>query len=156
MAFNIRSGPRSAPHLEAPAQRVAPKTALLRPGASLIDALERLLDWDDRGAAFATWRFEPGLGGPGGERLAFRLCWIIAPPSPPAEALLPGEDGDALRRQAEALFQPWTLTQHVGPDLRPIDDPARLEILERPYEPEAGATAGAISIWVAALNGCAK
>jgi ATP-dependent helicase HepA len=85
-----------------------PKTALLRPGASLIGALERLLDWDDRGAAFATWRFEPGTGGPGEERLAFRMCWVIAPPSPPAEALLPGEDRDALRRQAEAFLQrPW-------------------------------------------------
>ncbi|MBS5904546.1 MAG: hypothetical protein KIC89_17885 [Acetobacteraceae bacterium] len=113
-----------------------PKTALLRPGASLIDALERLLDWDDRGAAFATWRLEPGAGGPGEERLAFRLCWVIAPLNPPAEVLLPGEDGAALRRQAEAFLQPWTLTQHLGPDLRPIEDQAWLEILQRPYQPE--------------------
>lgn len=119
-----------------------PNTALLRPGASLIDALERLLDWDDRGAAFATWRFEPGRGGPGEERLAFRLCWIIAPASPQAEALLSSEDGNALRRQAEAFLQPWTLTQHVASDLRPIDDPDWLEILERPYQPDAGATGG--------------
>lgn len=119
-----------------------PKTALLRPGASLIDALERLLEWDDRGAAFATWRFKPGLGGPGEERLAFRMCWIVAPPSPPSEALLPGEDGDALRRQAESLLQPWTLTQHVGPDLRPIEDPTWLGLLERPYQPHAETTGG--------------
>lgn len=119
-----------------------PNTALLRPGASLIDALERLLDWDDRGAAFATWRFEPGLGGPGEEWLALRLCWIIASPKPPTEKLLLGEDGDALRRQAEAFFQPWTLTQYVGPDLRPIEDPGWLKIMERPYQPDAAVNGG--------------
>lgn len=119
-----------------------PQTALLRPGASLISALERLLDWDDRGAAFATWRFQPGAGGLGEERLAFRLCWVIAPTNPPTEAVLPGEDGDALRRQAEAFLKPWTVTQHVGPDLQPIHVPVWLEILERPYQPDAAATGG--------------
>ncbi|GAN75852.1 type III restriction enzyme res subunit [Acidisphaera rubrifaciens HS-AP3] len=114
-----------------------PKIALLRPGSALIDALERLLEWDDRGAAFATWRLQPGAGGPGQERLAFRLCWVVGPSTPPANLLRSGEDAEGLRRQAEGFLQPWTLTQHVGPDLQPITDPDWLALLERPYRPEA-------------------
>jgi ATP-dependent helicase HepA len=114
-----------------------PQIGLLRPGSSLIDALERLLEWDDRGAAFATWRLQPGAGGPGQERLAFRLCWVVGPGAMPADLLQPGEDAESLHRQAEGFLQPWTLTQHVGPDLQPIDDRDWLEILERPYQAEA-------------------
>jgi ATP-dependent helicase HepA len=113
-----------------------PQVSLLRPGSSLIEALERLLEWDDRGAAFATWRLQPGGGGVGEERLAFRLCWIVTPATPAAEMLRPGEDADGLRRQAEGFLQPWTLTQHIGPDLQPIEDADWLNILERPYQPE--------------------
>jgi len=116
-----------------------PKVGLLRPGSSLIDALERLLEWDDRGAAFATWRLQPGAGGPGQERLAFRLCWVVGPSAPAADFLRPGEDAEGLRRQAEGFLHPWTLTQHVGPDLQPINDPDWVECLERPYRPEAAA-----------------
>jgi hypothetical protein len=50
--------------------------------------------------------------------------------------LRPGEDADGLRRQAEGFLQPWTLTQHIGPDLQPIEDADWLDILERPYQPE--------------------
>jgi ATP-dependent helicase HepA len=114
-----------------------PQIGLLRPGSSLIDALERLLEWDDRGAAFATWRLQPGAGGPGEERLAFRLCWVVGPSTPAAERLQSQEDAEGLRRQAEGFLQPWTLTQHVGPDLQPIEDGDWLEVLERPYLAEA-------------------
>lgn len=114
-----------------------PGVGLLRPGSSIIDALERLLDWDDRGAAFATWRLQPGAGGPGEERLAFRLCWVVGPGAPPTELLHPGEDAESLRRQAEGFLQPWTVTQHVGPDLQPINDRHWIEVLERPYQAEA-------------------
>lgn len=114
-----------------------PQIGLLRPGSSLIDALERLLEWDDRGAAFATWRLQPGAGGPGEERLAFRLCWVVSPSAPAAERLQSREDAEGLRRQAEGFLQPWTLTQHVGPDLQPIEDGGWLEILEHPYLAEA-------------------
>jgi ATP-dependent helicase HepA len=115
-----------------------PQIRLLRPGSSVTDALEQLLAWDDRGAAFSTWRLQPGAGGPGEERLGFRLCWVVAPAAPAADALRRGEDPDGLRRQAEGFLQPWTLTQFVGPDLQPIEDPAWIRILDRPYQPEAG------------------
>lgn len=116
-----------------------PQVSLLRPGSSLIDALEGLLEWDDRGAAFATWRLQPGAGGQGQERLAFRLCWVVGPSAPQADLLKFGEDAEGLRRQAEGFLQPWTLTQHIGPDLQPITDPDWLKILERSYQADAAA-----------------
>jgi ATP-dependent helicase HepA len=119
-----------------------PQVGLLRPGSSLIDSLERLLEWDDRGAAFATWRMQPGAGGPGQESMAFRLCWVIGPGAPPPDLLQPGEDAEGLRRQAEGFLQPWTHTQHVGPDLLPIEERKWLEILQRPYQAVATADGG--------------
>ena len=116
-----------------------PKISLLRPGSIVIDALERLLEWDDRGAAFATWRLHPGSGGPGEERLAFRLCWVVGPSAPAADLLQHGEDAEGLRRQAEGFLHPWTFTQHIGPDLQPVVDPDWLDLLERPYQPDVGA-----------------
>ena len=114
-----------------------PEARLVRPGSALIEALQALLDWDDRGSAFATWRFKPGGGSPGEERLAFRLCWVIGPGAIDVLRLQEGESADALRRFAQSLFPRWTFTQHVAPDLEPITDPAWLSILERPFAPEA-------------------
>ncbi len=113
-----------------------PGVALVRPGSHLTDALERLLAWDDRGTAFSTWRFRPGAGAPGEERLAFRLCWVIGPGRPPAK-LLKGEDPEGLRRQAEVFLPPSTFVQHLAPDLTPVTDGAWLETLTSKYLPEA-------------------
>ena len=38
-----------------------PDVDLLRPGAPLIDVMERFTRWDDRGTAFVTWRIVPGV-----------------------------------------------------------------------------------------------
>jgi ATP-dependent helicase HepA len=119
-----------------------PEARLVRPGSALIDALQRLLDWDDRGSAFATWRFDLGGGGPGEERLAFRLCWIVGPGAIDASRLRDGESADALRRFAQSLSPRWTFTQHVGPDLELITDAAWLSVLERPFAPEASDRGG--------------
>lgn len=119
-----------------------PEARLVRPGSALIDALQSLLDWDDRGSAFATWRFEPGGGSLGEERLAFRLCWAIGPGAIDLSRLQDGESADALRRFAQYLSPRWTFTQHAAPDLEPITDPAWLSILERPFAPKASDRGG--------------
>lgn len=119
-----------------------PEARLVRPGSAMIDALQGLLDWDDRGSAFATWRFEPGGARPGEERLAFQLCWIVGPGAIEASLLRDGESGDALRRFAQSLSPRWTFTQYVGPDLEPITDPAWLSVLQRPFKPEAADEGG--------------
>lgn len=113
-----------------------PDVRLLRPGAPLVNAIERLLKWDDRGSAFATWRVQRGLGGIGEERLFFRLCWVVSP-GPIAEAgLLKMEDAQGLYRRADNLFPSWTLVQHVGADLVEVREKETLELLERPFLPE--------------------
>ncbi len=112
-----------------------PGVSLLRPGAPLLNALERLLEWDDRGSAFATWRFQCGFGGVGEERLYFRLCWIISPGPIPQIELLGTEDSQALRRRAERHFPTWTLIQHVGADLEETHEKEVLGLLEPSFNP---------------------
>ena len=119
-----------------------PDVSLLRPGAGLIEALERLLEWDDRGSAFGTWRQRPGWGGPGEERLAFRLCWTIGPQPVAGAGLQAREDRAGLRRQAQAALPPWTAVQHLDGGLGPIADTALLPVLEEPYRPEAADNGG--------------
>ena len=113
-----------------------PNVSLLRPGAPLIDALERLLDWDDRGSAFATWRFYRGQGGVGEEKIFFRLCWIVSPGSVSEANLLIGEDAQSIRRKAESFLSSWTLVQHVGTDFVEIRGNGDLDLLETPFNSE--------------------
>jgi ATP-dependent helicase HepA len=111
--------------------------SLLRPGAPLIDALDRLLDWDDRGSAFATWRLRLGWGDQGEERLAFRLCWRISPDPIAGTGLRRDEERTGLDRRAASFLKPWTVVQYLGADLVSVDDPELLQILNEPYRPQA-------------------
>ena len=115
-----------------------PDVSLLRPGAPLVDALERLLEWDDRGSAFATWRFQRERGDVGEEGLYFRLCWLISPGHFADADLLKMEDAAALRRRAASFLPPWTLVQHVGADFVEVAAPEVLEMLKRPFQPLEG------------------
>jgi ATP-dependent helicase HepA len=112
-----------------------PGVSLLRPGALLVDTLERLLEWDDRGTAFATWRYEPAAGGPGEEQIVFRLCWIVAPGEVDGRDLLAAEDPAGLRRRAAAFLKPWSVVQHLRADLAPIESTEMHVIVERRYSP---------------------
>ena len=112
-----------------------PDVSLLRPGAPLVDALEQLLEWDDRGSAFATWRFERGRGGVGNEGLYFRLCWVVSPGSFGNGDVLKMEDVAGLRRRAESFLTPWTLVQYVSADLLEVRDTDVLTSLKRPFQP---------------------
>ena len=116
--------------------------SLLRPGARLVEALERLLEWDDRGSAFGTWRKRPGWGGPGEERLAFRLCWTVGPRPVAGAGLQSREDRAGLRRQAQAALPPWTVVQHLDGGLGPITDVSLLSVLGESYRPEAADSGG--------------
>ncbi|MBF9235115.1 protein DpdE [Microvirga alba] len=112
-----------------------PDVGLLRPGAPLVDALERLLLWDDRGSAFATWRFHRGAGGVGDEGLYFRLCWVVSPGYFVNADLLKMEDVEGLRRRTVSFLRPWTLVQHVGADLTEVRAPEILQALQMPFRP---------------------
>ena len=49
---------------------------LLRPGAEFVEALERVIRWDDRGVAYATLRIVPGFDE---VWLGFRMLWQVEP-----------------------------------------------------------------------------
>ena len=133
-----------------------PDVGLLRPGAPLVDALERLLEWDDRGSAFATWRFQRGAGCVGDEGLYFRLCWVISPGHFADVDLLKMEDAAGLRRRAASFLRPWTLVQHVGADLTEVRAAEILQTLKRPFQPRDGDVArdfnlGSRPAWLASV-----
>lgn len=111
--------------------------SLLRPGAPLIDALDHLIEWDDRGSAFATWRLRPGFGGQGEERLAFRLCWLVSPQPIAGAGLRRDEERTGLDRRAASFLKPWTVVQYLGADLASVGDREFLRVLREPYRPDA-------------------
>jgi hypothetical protein len=114
-----------------------PEVALLRPGSALIEALDRFLEWDDRGTAFATWRARPGFGGPGEERVALKLCWQVTPRDLAGSGLQASDEMASLRRQARTALPPWTLVQFLDLSLNTIEDPGLLEVLAEAYRKEA-------------------
>ena len=108
---------------------------LVRPGLELVDNLEQLLRWDDRGTAFATWRVEPRWFGEGrGTWLGFRLVYVLEADVESVQvALFDDMDALSLRRRMDSLLPPWTMTLYVDAEMEPITDPLLLEILARPY-----------------------
>jgi ATP-dependent helicase HepA len=93
--------------------------------------------WDDRGTAFATWRVEPGWGGPDDLWTGFRLCFIVEPAAPEDEAVLEHAAADGLRRRAQAFLGPWTRTLCVDSSGEPVTNEELLRTLERTYCSEA-------------------
>lgn len=109
---------------------------LIRPGARLLDAMERHLRWDDRGSAFATWRVDPYLDGDDIAWVGFRLCFVVEPMLAQGLAVFHQVDGDGLTRRAQSFLPPWTVELHVDGDGEP--PPASLlPVLRRPYSRDA-------------------
>jgi len=107
--------------------------SLLRPGAPLIDAMERHLRWDDRGSAFATWRVDPTLSGDDIAWTGFRFCYVIEPALAQDLGVFRHADHDGLSRRAQAFLPPWVQVLHM--DVDGEDPPSSLlPILLRPYE----------------------
>ncbi len=106
--------------------------SLLRPGAALIDAMERHIRWDDRGSAFATWRVDPALSGEDIAWMGFRLCYVIEPALLQDLNIFRHVDQEGLTRRAQAFLPPWVQTLYM--DIDGHDPPADLlPILSRPY-----------------------
>ena len=110
---------------------------LVRPGLQIVDAVERLMRWDDRGIAFATWRVDPAWDSERwGDWIGFRLSYVIQP-----EVLAVHTNWDqsgkvtrsAIQRRLDALLPPWTTLVDIGVDGRPVTDDLLREILKRGY-----------------------
>jgi len=111
-----------------------PGTALLRPGAPLVDVLEHLLLRDDRGTAFGTWRVVPDMKG---EWMGFRLCYCLEAGYCRAVQAL---DWDvelrilpSVRRRAGAFFPPRLETIYLDASLNEVTDPEILGHLHARY-----------------------
>jgi ATP-dependent helicase HepA len=104
---------------------------LLRPGAPLVDMLDRFTRWDDRGTAFVTWRIAPEL--PDAIWIGFQLCFVIEPDLELSDLLAPSREELALVRRAQAYLAPQAHGLFLDVDARPVTDPLVLSLLERPY-----------------------
>ncbi len=114
------------------------EVALMRPGFSLIDRIERFMIWDDRGSAFATWRMDPGwLVSERGEWMGFRLCYVIEADIGLIAEMLSNHIEPhlipSIRRRTDGFLPPWTEMLHIDLDFQEVNDSELLTILTRSY-----------------------
>ncbi|MCW6036022.1 hypothetical protein K4A83_07015 [Spirulina subsalsa FACHB-351] len=116
---------------------------LYRIGEPLIDALNDYIHWDDRGQAFAMWRYDLTWDeSEGMEWFGFRFNYEIETDLEAAQMILKNQPGNranfqALKRLADALFPPQLETVFLDARFEPmsgVEDPKVLEILQRPYD----------------------
>ena len=107
---------------------------LVRTGSPLVDQTQPLLRYDDRGSAFATWRYVPGLAKTDEEWAVLKLLYVV-------EADVAGELGrradkvdSALQRRVDRVAPPWIETRYLDTELRPVDRPDLLAALLKPYD----------------------
>jgi len=105
---------------------------LLRIGHPFVDAMEAFVRSDDRGAAFAMWRYVPrSVKVP---RLYLRFAFVIeADLSLLPEALADHLSMASLRRRVDQAFPVQYRTLWLNGDLEVVKNPRALEVLQRPY-----------------------
>lgn len=109
---------------------------LLRVGHPFMNALEALLRSDDRGTAFAMWRYEPGPARV--PQVFFRFDVVIEADLRESQSNFADRFSlDALRRRADEAFPVEYRTVWLNGDLKEVLDQEILRILERPYQPRA-------------------
>lgn len=108
--------------------------SLVRPGSPIVTSVEKLLSWDDRGTAFATWRAHPEWPAERGCWTGFRLFQIVEPDLDFNSDFGSNEIPQSLKRRAHSLLPPWTVNIYIDTGLNEVTDPALLKILELPYK----------------------
>jgi ATP-dependent helicase HepA len=101
---------------------------LLRVGSLLYRAAERHLAWEDRGTAFATWRWIPDHEQQ--EWVAFKLCYVV---QGRLAVEVTAAELQALRARLDGYLPPWLEVIYIDPALTLVTDPERLALLEQPY-----------------------
>ncbi|NEU71546.1 DEAD/DEAH box helicase [Hassallia byssoidea VB512170] len=110
---------------------------LYRIGEEFIESLASYIHWDDRGQAFALWRFDKSWdNSEGKEWFGFRFNYII-------EANLTYLKDDTkyqiLKRRADGLFPPLIESIFVDVErMSVVQDEELLTILQRPYKGKGG------------------
>ena len=115
---------------------------LVRPGLELVDSLDKMLRWDDRGTAYATWRLEPEWPGEiRGPWLGFRLIFVVEANMDAAQEVLGNESHSGkfpisiagVRRRLDTMLPPWTSELYIDIQMEPVNDSYLLQVLARPY-----------------------
>ncbi|WP_373031954.1 protein DpdE [Sulfurovum sp.] len=111
-------------------------TSLLRPGHPFFSAIERFLNWEDRGTVFSTWRQEadfPEFIPRDNVWIAFKLNFVVEIKDDEL-----GRDGSAFKRRCDGHIPPQYLSIYLDQDLNVINDEPIVEILDRPYDKQEG------------------
>ncbi len=106
--------------------------SLIRPGHSLFSAIERFLNWEDRGSVFSTWRKAPEFPEfipKDNVWIAFKLNFVVE---------VKDVSNSASKRRSDGYFSPQYLTVYLDQDLKVINDHDIIEILDRPYNKRTG------------------
>lgn len=111
------------------------RVGLLRIGHPFVDAMEALVRSDDRGVAFAMWRYVPrSVRVP---RLFLRFNFVIEADLGALPAgLVRYLSMSSLRRRVDQAFPLQYRTVWLNGDLEVVQNPRALEILQRPYRKE--------------------
>ncbi len=112
-----------------------PEAMLLRPGTPFVDRIER---FNPLGRSRHCLHHLANFARLGDDLwLGFRLCFIIEPDVPFADLFAPSRAELAASRRAQQYLPPRTMSLHVDAGGEPVDDPALLAILARPYRSDA-------------------
>ena len=106
---------------------------LLRVGHPFVEALEALVRADERGVAFAIWRYVPSINGP--PQVYFRFDFVIAADIDPARRVVEPLGGsiEALRRRVDDAFPVEYRSVWLDADLHEVRNQRILGALELPY-----------------------
>jgi ATP-dependent helicase HepA len=111
------------------------KVGLARLGNPLVDCLQKYLNWDDRGMAFAFWRQVPFLN-EGQTEVFFRFDFSVEVDIGVLEEAISSNSGiamAALRRISDAAFPPIVATLWLDENLSVPQDQLRKDTLAKPY-----------------------
>ncbi len=117
---------------------------LYRIGEKLIDTLAKYVSWDDRGQAFALWRYNENWEEINNNHwLGFRFDYIIETDLTQVQELVNKTKSislnfEAIKRQADGLFLPHCQSIFLDINYQKVEDEKLLEILQIPYKGKAG------------------
>ncbi|GEO12615.1 protein DpdE [Microvirga aerophila] len=115
---------------------------LLRYGDPFIAGMTAITEADDRGRSFAMWRFVPGYKSHQSADIFLRFDFVVEADLELAHNVLDrfgrnqSASTAAIRRRGDMALPPFFKTVWLTQEFEPVEDPALLEVLTRPYVPE--------------------
>ena len=111
------------------AQSSVENPTLLRPGAPLLNALERIANWDDKGSAYATWWVDPSVED---VWVGFRWVWVLSPGLSSETAVWQEVERPDLYRRTEHYLPILTVDLWTDFDGEVVTDDDLIKRISRP------------------------